>query len=93
MEERHPCTGPDGICYTAGQKFGSGMTSAIFGALMTLVGFRHRDYQRSTVSDADGIYIIGNIIAWGGIGVLLIFYKLDKIYPRIITEMKRREGC
>ena len=28
-----------------------------------------------------------------GIGVLLIFYKLDKIYPRIITEMKQREAA
>lgn len=39
-----------------------------------------------------GIYIIGNILR-GGIGVLLIFYKLDKIYPRIITEMKQREAA
>ena len=31
--------------------------------------------------------------SWGGIGVLLIFYKLDKIYPRIITEMKQREAA
>ena len=79
---------------TAGQKFGSGMTSAIFGALMSLVGFA----GTATINAAQsqmliGIYIIGNIIAWGGIGILLIFYKLDKIYPRIITEMKQREAA
>ncbi len=79
---------------TAGQKFGSGMTSAIFGALMSLVGFA----GTVTINAAQSemlivIYIIGNIIAWGGIGVLLIFYKLDKIYPRIITEMKQREAA
>lgn len=79
---------------TAGQKFGSGMTSAIFGALMSLVGFA----GTATINAAQSqmliaIYIIGNIIAWGGIGVLLIFYKLDKIYPRIITEMKQREAA
>ena len=79
---------------TAGQKFGSGMTSAIFGGLMSLVGFA----GTATINAAQsqmliGIYIIGNIIAWGGIGVLLIFYKLDKIYPRIITEMKQREAA
>ena len=79
---------------TAGQKFGSGMTSAIFGALMSLVGFA----GTATINAAQSqmliaIYIIGNIIAWGGIGILLIFYKLDKIYPRIITEMKQREAA
>ena len=79
---------------TAGQKFGSGITTAIFGALMSLVGFA----GTATINAAQsqmliGIYIIGNIIAWGGIGVLLIFYKLDKIYPRIITEMKQREAA
>ena len=79
---------------TAGQKFGSGMTSAIFGALMSLVGFAGTVTINAAQSQMlIGIYIIGNIIAWGGIGVLLIFYKLDKIYPRIITEMKQREAA
>ena len=79
---------------TAGQKFGSGMTSAIFGALMSLVGFAGTVTINAAQSEMlIGIYIIGNIIAWGGIGVLLIFYKLDKIYPRIITEMKQREAA
>ena len=68
--------------------------TAIFGALMSLVGFA----GTATINAAQSqmliaIYIIGNIIAWGGIGVLLIFYKLDKIYPRIITEMKKREAA
>ena len=79
---------------TAGQKFGSGMTSAIFGGLMSLVGFAGTVTINAAQSQMlIGIYIIGNIIAWGGIGVLLIFYKLDKIYPRIITEMKQREAA
>ena len=37
------------------------------------------------------IAVIGDV--QGGIGILLIFYKLDKIYPRIITEMKQREAA
>ena len=79
---------------TAGQKFGSGMTSAIFGALMSLVGFAGTVTINAAQSQMlIAIYIIGNIIAWGGIGVLLLFYKLDKIYPRIITEMKQREAA
>ena len=57
---------------TAGQKFGSGMTSAIFGALMSLVGFAGTVTINAAQSQMlIGIYIIGNIIAWGGIGVLL----------------------
>lgn len=79
---------------TAGQKFGSGMTTAMFGVLMSLVGFAGTATIDVTQSSMlIHIYIIGNIIAWGGIGVLLIFYKLDKFYPQIITEMKAREAA
>ena len=79
---------------TAGQKFGSGMTSAIFGALMTMVGFAGTETINALQSTMlIRIYIIGNIIAWGGSGILLLFYKLDKIYPQIITEMKQREAA
>ena len=78
---------------TAGQKFGSGITTAIFGALMSLVGFAGTATINAAQSQMLIGIIIGNIIAWGGIGVLLIFYKLDKIYPRIITEMKQREAA
>lgn len=39
------------------------------------------------------IYIIGNIIAWGGIGVLLIFYKLDKIYPAHYHRDEAARSC
>lgn len=78
---------------TAGQKFGSGMTTAAFGGLMSLVGFA----GAATINEAQSsmlihIYIIGNLLAWGGIAILLIFYKLDKLYPQIITEMKAREA-
>ena len=94
MEERHPCPGPDGICYHCRPEVRLRRDRRNFGALMSLVGFA----GTATINAAQSqmliaIYIIGNIIAWGGIGVLLIFYKLDKIYPRIITEMKQREAA
>lgn len=77
---------------TAGQKFGSGMTAAAFGALMSWVGFAGTASINAVQSAMlIRIYIIGNIIAWGGIGILLLFYKLDRLYPRIIQEMKERE--
>ncbi len=79
---------------TAGQKFGSGMMTAAFGALMSLVDFA----GTATINAVQSmmlirIYIFGNMIAWGGIAVLLLFYKLDKIYPQIIVEMKARESA
>ncbi|MDO4175503.1 MAG: glycoside-pentoside-hexuronide (GPH):cation symporter [Eubacteriales bacterium] len=78
---------------TAGQKFGSGITTAAFGALMSLVGFAGTATINATQSSMlIHIYIIGNIIAWGGIAILLTFYKLDQLYPQIITEMKARES-
>lgn len=77
---------------TAGQKFGSGMTTAVFGVLMSLVDFTGTATINATQSSMlIHIYVIGNIIAWGGIAILLTFYKLDKIYPQIIAEMKARE--
>ena len=95
MEERHPRTGPDGICYHRRPEVRLRHDQRTFGALMSLVGFA----GTATINAAQSqmliaiFHIIGNIIAWGGIGVLLIFYKLDKIYPRIITEMKQREAA
>ena len=39
------------------------------------------------------LFLREKLTVYSGIGVLLIFYKLDKIYPRIITEMKQREAA
>ena len=79
---------------TAGQKFGSGITNAAFGALMSIVGFAGTAVINATQSAMlIRIYIIGNILAWGGICILLLFYRLDKIYPRIIADMQAREAA
>lgn len=79
---------------TAGQKFGSGITNAAFGALMSMVGFAGTAVINATQSAMlIRIYIIGNILAWGGICILLLFYRLDKIYPRIIADMQAREAA
>lgn len=78
---------------TAGQKFGGGFTSVVFGVLMSAVGFAGTEAIDATQSTMlIGIYILGNILAWGLIAITLIFYKLDMQYPKILAEMKEREN-
>lgn len=77
---------------TAGQKFGSGVTVGVIGWLMELAGF---DGQTAITASAaemiQSIYIWGNVLAWGLIGATLIFYKLDRLYPQIMRELKTWE--
>ena len=40
-----------------------------------------------------GIYIGGNLLSWILIGALLLLYRLDKIYPRIIEDLAKREAA
>lgn len=77
---------------TAGQKFGGGVTVGLIGWLMHLAGF---DGQ-ATISSAAAemirsIYIWGNVLAWGLIGLTLIFYKLDRLYPQIMRDLRQQE--
>ena len=38
------------------------------------------------------IYKFGPAIIWGVAVVVLIFYKLDKIYPQIMSDLAEREA-
>ena len=79
---------------TAGQKFGSGATVAVVGLLLEMAGFVGEDVIPASASTMiTNIYIWGNILAWGLIGITLIFYKLDKIYPQIMRDLKERESA
>lgn len=79
---------------TAGQKFGSGATVAVVGLLLEMAGFVGEDVIPASASTMiTNIYIWGNILAWGLIGITLIFYKLDKIYPQIMQDLKEREAA
>ena len=63
---------------------------------MTWTTRRASSRQRSSASASTmitNIYIWGNILAWGLIGITLIFYKLDKIYPQIMSDLKEREAA
>lgn len=80
-----------------GFKIGTGLTSALISALLTGAG-----YISSTTGGAAQpetakqmimtIYKYGPIVIWGAAVVVLIFYKLDKIYPQVIKELTEREA-
>ena len=79
-----------------GFKLGVGLTSAIISGLLNASGY---------ISSATGgavqpetakamimsIYKYGTTFIWVIAVVVLIFYKLDKIYPRIMKELAERE--
>ena len=77
---------------TAGQKFGGGLTVGLTGWLMHLAGFDGQEIiSAAAVGMIRSIYIWGNVLAWGLIGFTLIFYKLDRLYPQIIHDLRQRE--
>lgn len=77
---------------TAGQKLGSGATMALVGLLLELAGFTGTvSVTPQAAIMTENIYITGNLLAWGLIAAALLFYRLDRLYPKIMAEMAARE--
>lgn len=80
-----------------GFKIGTGLTSAMISALLTGAG-----YLSSTTGGAVqpesakhmiiAIYEFGPVIIWGVAVVVLLFYKLDKIYSKVMADLAEREA-
>ena len=80
-----------------GFKLGVGLTSAIISALLSASGY---------ISSATGgavqpetaktmimhIYEYGTLLIWVIAVIVLVLYKLDKIYPKIMQELGERES-
>ena len=76
---------------TAGQKFGSGVTMALVGLLLETAGFTGGALiPAQSAFMIEKIYIYGNLLAWGLIAAALLFYRLDRLYPRIMADMAAR---
>ncbi|WP_125116265.1 MFS transporter [Agathobaculum sp. Marseille-P7918] len=79
---------------TAGQKFGSGITTAAISLLLDLAGFAgEAAIPASAKAMIAYIYIGGNLLAWALIALLLILYRLDKHYPQIMADLAKREAA
>ena len=76
---------------TAGQKFGSGATMALVGLLLEAAGFTGTSLIPAQAAFmVEHIYILGNLLAWGLIAAALLFYRLDRLYPKIMADMAAR---
>lgn len=86
----------DGMIFSAasvGSKVGGGLSSAGIGLLMTSVG-----YDGLAAVQTDTVLVmIKNICLYAPIGfsviiiALCLMYKLDKIYPQVIADLKERD--
>lgn len=80
-----------------GFKLGTGITSAAITALLDKAGYLSTTGTAVTqpaaaVAMIQKIYVWGPTLVWIIAVVVLFFYKLDKKYPRIMTELAAREA-
>lgn len=79
-----------------GFKLGVGLTSAVISALLNASGYISSSTGGAVQPETAktmimSIYKYGTTFIWVIAVVVLIFYKLDKIYPRIMKDLTERE--
>lgn len=79
-----------------GFKVGTGITSAVMTGLMTVSGYISSTgaqvvQPESAVRTIGNIYKFGPVIVWGAAVLILLVYKLDKMYPQIERDLLERE--
>lgn len=86
----------DGMIFSAasvGSKLGGGLASAGIGLLMDSVGYD----GLAAVQSADAMAMIRGICMYAPIifsviiVILCLLYKLDKLYPQVIADLKKRD--
>ena len=79
---------------TSGQKFGQGIGSALIGFIMQGNGYNGDMAVQSahTLQTISNLFIYGIAILGAIMIVILLFYHLDKEYPKIIRELLERES-
>ena len=91
----------EGLVYSAssfGGKLGNGLGAAIVSISLAIGGYAARavdglgptGQSASTLSAIRFVYIWIPMILLAGMGVIMLFFKLDKEYPAILAELKAR---
>ena len=80
-----------------GFKIGTGITSAVMTAMLEGAGFLSSVtggamQPTSAQQMISSIFKFGPILVWIVAIIVLLFYKLDKIYPTIMKELTEREA-
>ena len=80
-----------------GFKIGTGITSAVMTAMLENAGFLSSVtggamQPTSAQHMISSIFKFGPIFVWAAAIIVLLFYKLDKIYPTIAKELAEREA-
>lgn len=87
----------DGMIFSAasvGSKLGGGLASAGIGLLMDSVGYN----GLAATQTSEAMSMIHSICMYAPIGfsviivVLCLLYKLDKLYPQVIADLKERDA-
>lgn len=83
---------------SVGSKLGAGLSSAAVGAVLAAAGYFALGAAGITVvqnqtalSAISNIFIWAPVMIWGIACIVLFFYKLDKMYPKIMEELEARE--
>jgi len=86
----------EGLLFSAasfGQKIGTGISLAVIGWTLHLSGYVPEApvQAASALSAITGLFIIVPLAGYALVAILLIFYRLDKEYPQIITDLRKRK--
>ena len=82
---------------SVGTKVGSGLTSAILTGLLSYAGYVASAsgtvaQSAQTIHMIVDIYMFGPLFVWVVLLAILAFYRLDKIYPQIMSDLIQREA-
>ena len=91
----------EGLVYSAssfGGKLGNGLGAAIVSIALSIGGYVARSVDgfgptgqtESTINAINFVYIWVPVVLLIGMGIILLFFKLDKEYPAILAELKAR---
>ncbi len=80
-----------------GQKAGSGFTSAIMGAVLSMAAFdglkaTAAEQTAEAISVIKSFYLYVPIAIWAVMFIIAACYKLDKMYDKMMRELIAREG-